>query len=123
MVMINEGRRPTRLALKTRIYREAEISEKEATSLSSLDDEERGDELGETETLDCTICFGAIENGERIGALPCDHIFHVECLKSWLVRRAVCPLCQRTDVVHPLYNEHQASVDDDTDGSQNGDPT
>jgi hypothetical protein len=100
----NEERRPTQLALKTRVYHEA--NEPENKMIASSPDEEIRDEVGDGETLDCTICFGSIENGERIGALPCDHIFHVECLKSWLTRRAVCPLCQRTDVVQPLYNEY-----------------
>lgn len=42
----------------------------------------------------CTICMVDIEDGDRVGALPCDHLFHAECLKEWIRRRNVCPLCQ-----------------------------
>jgi hypothetical protein len=46
MVMIeNAERRPTRLVLKTRIYRETEVSEKKATVSSLEDEEETGDEM------------------------------------------------------------------------------
>jgi hypothetical protein len=42
----------------------------------------------------CTICIGEIVEGDKIGALPCNHRFHVTCLKEWLRRKNVCPLCQ-----------------------------
>ena len=42
----------------------------------------------------CTICMLDVEDGERVGVLPCDHLFHADCLKEWIKRRNVCPLCQ-----------------------------
>lgn len=54
----------------------------------------------------CTICFHTLQEGDRVGALPCHHDFHVECLKGWLTRRNVCPLCQAPDVALPRYREH-----------------
>ena len=85
-----ETRQPTKLALKTRIYEEA------------LETKVHVDSMDEDSQLSCTICFSPIEEGERVGALSCDHIFHVECLKAWLSRRNVCPLCQQQDVAQPL---------------------
>jgi hypothetical protein len=41
----------------------------------------------------CTICFVPLEEGDRIGALNCNHIFHVECIKGWVQRKNTCPLC------------------------------
>jgi len=35
----------------------------------------------------CTICYNIIENGEKVGALTCNHNFHVECLTIWIQRR------------------------------------
>ena len=26
--------------------------------------------------------------------LPCSHIFHVDCLKSWLIQQQICPTCR-----------------------------
>lgn len=53
----------------------------------------------------CTICFVHMEEGERVGALPCNHCFHVDCLKEWLPRRNTCPLCQAPGVAAPKFEE------------------
>ena len=58
------------------------------------DDFSEYDENEET----CTICSMTIEDGDRIGLLPCDHKFHVDCLKEWIKRKNVCPLCQVPDI-------------------------
>lgn len=65
------------------------------------------DDDDDAEETSCTICFVPLVDGDRVGALPCDHVFHASCLKEWLSKRAVCPLCQRTDVLLP-YNSRSA---------------
>ncbi|CAD7928517.1 unnamed protein product [Amoebophrya sp. A25] len=47
-------------------------------------------ELEAAET--CIICRDDLDEGSVI--LPCNHIFHVDCLKSWLVMQQVCPTCR-----------------------------
>lgn len=45
--------------------------------------------------LECVICLGVIEEGEKVRILPkCDHTFHVECIDRWLGLRSTCPLCR-----------------------------
>jgi hypothetical protein len=87
----------TSLRLKTRIYK-LEGVEKAARGLENIDDEEDLD-------ANCIICFQALADGDRVGALTCDHTFHVDCLKSWLKRRNVCPLCQCPDAAAPQFDE------------------
>ena len=53
----------------------------------------------------CAICFVALEDGDRIGALSCNHTFHVDCLKVWLPKRNVCPLCQARNIASPRYDK------------------
>jgi len=53
------------------------------------------------EDVTCTICIGPIRDGDRIGALPCNHLFHSSCLKQWIRRRNVCPLCQEPNIATP----------------------
>jgi hypothetical protein len=53
----------------------------------------------------CMICFNAIQVGSKVGVLPnCQHIFHTHCLKDWLKRRNVCPLCLDTDVAKVAFS-------------------
>lgn len=84
----------THLMLRTQIYNTAS----EALTAKNVDDDD--------DDVACAICFGPIEHGDRVGALPCHHLFHAECLKTWLVRRQVCPLCQSTDVVERKQHCH-----------------
>ncbi|KAK7331059.1 hypothetical protein VNO77_25270 [Canavalia gladiata] len=43
----------------------------------------------------CCICQEDYAEGEEIGRLDCVHRFHLECIKHWLVRKNVCPICKR----------------------------
>lgn len=61
-------------------------------------------DLSEWDDNCCTICYGELEDGDRVGALPCGHVFHVDpCLKHWLTRRNVCPLCLAEDIATPNF--------------------
>jgi len=49
------------------------------------------DEDGEEPT--CTICLCEYEDGETLVRLPCGHVYHDECIKSWTDGHSKCPLC------------------------------
>ncbi len=42
----------------------------------------------------CPVCLIEIEDGDRVGDLTCGHAYHVDCLKAWLKRKNICPLCK-----------------------------
>jgi len=79
----NQGEECTELLLKTKAYT---ASPEEI--LQAEDDDE-----GDDPSTCCTICFVPLENGDRVGDLQCQHVFHVECLKGWVQRKNTCPLC------------------------------
>lgn len=35
--------------------------------------------------------------------LPCNHIFHTACLRSWFQRQQTCPTC-RLNILRPVNN-------------------
>jgi hypothetical protein len=39
----------------------------------------------------CTICISSIRHNEMVRRLPCQHIFHSECIDHWLKKKALCP--------------------------------
>ncbi|KAK1616542.1 hypothetical protein QYE76_022295 [Lolium multiflorum] len=46
----------------------------------------------------CAICLVVMPDGEVVRRLPaCGHMFHVECIDTWLYSHPTCPLC-RCDV-------------------------
>ena len=43
----------------------------------------------------CTICLSNLEVGDTYTKLCCDHVYHRECIKTWLQTKATCPICRR----------------------------
>lgn len=43
---------------------------------------------------DCSICQEAHVAGNTVIKLPCCHVYHEECIMSWLVKNNTCPLCR-----------------------------
>ncbi|KAI0563910.1 RING-type E3 ubiquitin transferase [Gracilaria domingensis] len=48
--------------------------------------------LPPTET-NCVICLESIIVGQRVRTLPCNHIYHSQCIRVWLRRKNACPCC------------------------------
>ena len=43
----------------------------------------------------CTICLDFLKNGDLLREIPlCKHVFHAECLLSWLQVNEICPNCK-----------------------------
>jgi E3 ubiquitin-protein ligase synoviolin len=55
----------------------------------------------------CIICREEMSGDNQVKKLPCDHIFHKNCLRSWFQRQQTCPTC-RTQVlrINPLHHHH-----------------
>lgn len=68
---------------------------------SQSDEQNDSDDAEQNDSDDavmCSICMIDLEPGDRVGALPCKHYFHAECLKTWVVWRNTCPLCNSPDI-------------------------
>jgi hypothetical protein len=47
---------------------------------------------------ECLICHDSLEIGaNNPKVLPCNHVYHLNCLRTWFQHRQTCPLC-RTDI-------------------------
>ena len=43
----------------------------------------------------CAVCLGEMQDGELGRLLPaCRHVFHVECIDTWLGVSSTCPVCR-----------------------------
>ncbi|BDA50972.1 probable ERAD-associated E3 ubiquitin-protein ligase HRD1B [Coccomyxa sp. Obi] len=45
------------------------------------------------EDRECAICQEDMAQ-TKVLSLPCGHLFHKECVKEWLQRKATCPTCR-----------------------------
>ncbi|XP_057457601.1 probable E3 ubiquitin-protein ligase ZFP1 [Lotus japonicus] len=69
------------LKTKTYLAHATSVNEEEAAS-------------NDQETDSCMICQDEFKNQEEIGILRCEHEYHAECLRKWLLVKNVCPICK-----------------------------
>ena len=43
----------------------------------------------------CIICQFDFKELETIIILPCNHCFHFDCIKPWIIKEHYCPLCKK----------------------------
>ncbi|CAH2060390.1 unnamed protein product [Thlaspi arvense] len=57
---------------------------------------------------DCVICLSDFQEGETVKVIPhCGHMFHVDCVDTWLSSHASCPFCRSSHVLP----EHDTCAD------------
>ncbi len=43
--------------------------------------------------MECSICFERLHSQPTV-ILPCDHLFHEDCIIKWAQRSPTCPHCR-----------------------------
>jgi len=44
---------------------------------------------------ECSVCLDRPAAGQRCVRLGCAHVFHEQCIATWLAQRSSCPVCRR----------------------------
>uniref|UniRef100_A0A5B7ADK6 RING-type E3 ubiquitin transferase n=1 Tax=Davidia involucrata TaxID=16924 RepID=A0A5B7ADK6_DAVIN len=56
--------------------------------------------------IDCSICLSEFEERETVKLIPyCRHVFHQECIDTWLSSHVSCPLCRSTRMMFAVDEE------------------
>ncbi|KAH7447113.1 hypothetical protein KP509_01G091800 [Ceratopteris richardii] len=59
---------------------------------------------------ECAVCLSPFQEKESVKVLPtCRHLFHVNCIDTWLQSHANCPLC-RENITLPAIEQLIASI-------------
>ncbi|KAG1361334.1 RING-H2 finger protein ATL57 [Cocos nucifera] len=47
----------------------------------------------------CVVCLADFEGKEKVKLIPgCGHVFHPQCIDSWLISKGSCPICRCSDL-------------------------
>ena len=63
---------------------------------------------------ECYICLQNFTRNKNVRQLPCEHIFCEECLKPWLKKNSICPIC-KYELKHENKNEDEEEDNDNYD--------
>ncbi|KAF8044806.1 hypothetical protein N665_6663s0002 [Sinapis alba] len=68
----------------------------DATVIASLPTFTVGANGGDVEAAtECAVCLSMFEEQDTVRELPnCKHVFHVDCVDTWLTTCSTCPVCR-----------------------------
>ncbi|KAE8727386.1 hypothetical protein F3Y22_tig00005465pilonHSYRG00151 [Hibiscus syriacus] len=43
---------------------------------------------------ECVICLDEFSDQDEVTSMPCDHVYHYDCIVEWLKTSHLCPMCR-----------------------------
>ena len=66
-----------------------------------------------TQNLQCNICFEDYVKNETVTQLPCQHLYHKDCITPWLRQHGTCPVCRKNmDGTDTSCDQNEQSIPD-----------
>lgn len=69
--------------------------------------------------LQCSVCMEDYKVDETVQKLPCDHLFHENCIVPWLELHDTCPVCRKG--LSAESDQNDGSNEDDGGDNDGGD--
>uniref|UniRef100_A0A6B0VDP0 RING-type E3 ubiquitin transferase n=1 Tax=Ixodes ricinus TaxID=34613 RepID=A0A6B0VDP0_IXORI len=93
--------RPMYLSMRAfkKAFNDVIMSRRAIRNMNTLYPDATAEELASADNV-CIICREEMVGGGN-KRLPCSHIFHTACLRSWFQRQQTCPTCRMDVLRHP----------------------
>ena len=104
-----------------RSYDTAETAETTCLSAAEYEVDFHNSGMGDDddEEIECPICMCAFEVDDIVSwsfQPECQHVFHHQCIKEWLLRRSCCPFCRSVYMPVDEFDGKQVADDDERGG-------
>lgn len=101
--------RPIYISLRTlkKAFCDVIMSRRAIRNMNTLYPNATQEDLTNTDNV-CIICREEMSADGTAKKLPCNHIFHVTCLRSWFQRQQTCPTCRMDILRLPANGSNQA---------------
>ncbi|VVB13972.1 unnamed protein product [Arabis nemorensis] len=63
-------------------------------SIYQQTDETGSISLNKDDDIKCSICQEEYVDGDEVGTMQCQHMYHVSCVQQWLRMKNWCPICK-----------------------------
>lgn len=81
------------------------------------------DDIGKY-NLNCTICLDDFKADSIVGITKCSHVFHYNCLKTWLTQNLMEPKCPNCNMhILPEVNESKENAPMNSNAQMTNEPT
>lgn len=68
-----------------------------------------------TQHSSCSVCLEEFKDNETISKTSCNHMFHKNCLETWLNTNTKCPFCRNTLKEENNYLINRRNLEDRID--------
>lgn len=92
------------------------LSRRAIRNMNTLYPDATPEELAMSDNI-CIICREDMVNTSK--KLPCGHIFHTACLRSWFQRQQTCPTCRLNILRNTAPTTGRAANDDQLNNNNN----
>ena len=78
------------------------------------DNDDDDDSLFDDNHKECPICMNVFQIDDIVSwsaNTQCNHVYHHECIKEWLLRRTGCPFCRQTFLPCDDHKGHKADTE------------
>ncbi|XP_037882491.1 uncharacterized protein LOC119632438 isoform X2 [Glossina fuscipes] len=63
-------------------------------------------------TVICSICTDTFNSLDNVGCISCGHIFHDLCIRNWMERSNLCPICRSYySIIKKVYLNFDGNMD------------
>ena len=96
------------------VFVEQNLNSYQWNSSSSTEDQDSEELRCNSQSSECSICLSPLRCGDMVSKsnnIDCNHVFHTQCVKEWLILHVECPMCRKEYLIPPIFYSLQENTE------------